>query len=590
MLLCRSMAPGPGIDGGSGPEANREKVQTIASTRLMDPNDYATDSDLPAFDASKWIGRVIEGRYKIVELLGEGGMGAVFAAQQLRLHKDVAVKIILPEFLDDEQILARFQREAMATAKIEHAHVASAIDFGPLPEGGMFLVIQLVRGRSLRELLSIQTRFPWQEACSIASQIADGLAAAHSVGIIHRDLKPDNILIEQKDDGSFHAKVLDFGIARIVPESDMTQGNVDPQVLTRVGTVVGTPGYMAPEQATGAPVDGRADLYALGVMLWEAITGRQLWAAPTLGEVFAKQFQEDPPRLSEELGGPVSEHLEILLKELLSREPQNRSLDAAQLRDALKRIAIGLDPNADEDSLIAAQLETQAGRVAILSPPTAAHESWIQRRDKRPLVIALAAIVLTCISAAIYFLVFAGQPEQTGDEPPTSEVPTSSSAQQPAGDGPANEAQNADTSDTDDETTAAETGGNEAAPEKVVDTPKVPPISPEIAELIKKMQTGDSRSGRARAANSLRKHEPAEAVPEFARAGAELTLAKFCYEKRRHYETLRKLADPRALPLLQRLAKTKRGCGKKRRSDCYSCFRKSLNETVNTLEAAGDGE
>ncbi len=561
--------------GGSNRD---QKTQTVASTRLMGPSEITTEPNYPVFDPSVWIGRIIDGRYKIVELLGEGGMGAVFAAEQLRLQKDVAVKIILPEFVDDAQILARFQREAMATAKIEHPHVASAIDFGPLPEGGMFLVIQLVRGRSLRELLGIQKRMPWQQACTVAGQIADGLAAAHNLGIVHRDLKPDNILLETKEDGSYIAKVLDFGIARIVPESDMTEGNVDPQVLTRVGTVVGTPGYMAPEQATGERVDGRADLYALGVMLWESIAGRQLWSAPTLGEVFAKQFQEDPPSLSEQIGGMVPGTLEELLRELLAREPKNRLRDAAQVRDALRRIAVGLDPNADEDSLITAQLEPQTGRVAILSPPTAAHESWVTRSNRKPLLIGLGVLVVAIIVGAFIFLRKpTAQTEQLETTAATSEASTTTDVGTGDGDDATTDAATTETPDTS-AGVAVPVTGTETATEAVA-------IDPAVQKLIDTMLTNDSRSRRAKAASSLRKYDPPEAVPEFAKAGAELTLSKFCYEKRRHYETLRKLADPRSLPLIQRLDKTRRGCGKKRRSDCYSCFRKSLPETRQAIEA-----
>ncbi|MGB1275361.1 MAG: serine/threonine protein kinase, partial [Nannocystaceae bacterium] len=431
----------------------------------------------------------------------------------------------------------------------------------------------------------IQTRLSWQEAASVAAQIADGLAAAHALGIVHRDLKPDNILLESKEDGSFHATVLDFGIARIVPESDMTEGQVDPQVLTRVGTVVGTPGYMAPEQATGERVDGRADLYALGVMLWETIAGRQLWTAPTLGEVFAKQFQEDPPPLCGEIGGNVPEHLEDVLRELLSRQSKNRIRDATQIRDALRRIAVGLDPNADEDSLMTARLDPQAGRVGVLSPPTAAHEAWHSPSRRGPFLIGFAVlfVVLATIAGVAVWM-----GSSNSETPKTPTTATTAGETTDSGSTSATSQSGTEADDTDQTGTTSETATGTASASET-DAPPQPaadPVDPEVQKQIDTMMSGSSRSGRARAASKLRKHSPAEAVPEFARASAALTLAKFCYEKRRHYETLRSLKDPRALPLLQRLAKSKRGCGKKKRSDCYSCFRKSLSETVKTLEAA----
>src|SRR5690606_15792979 len=142
--------------------------------------------------------------YRIVELLGEGGMGAVYVAEHLKLHKHVAIKTIRAEFAAHSQAEARFTREALATARLDHPHVASAIDYGHLEEGGAYLVIQLVRGPRT-----------WLQACQLGAQIADALTAAHGLGIVHRDLKPDNILLEPRDDGSFHARVVDFGIARL---------------------------------------------------------------------------------------------------------------------------------------------------------------------------------------------------------------------------------------------------------------------------------------------------------------------------------------------------------------------------------------
>jgi serine/threonine protein kinase len=216
---------------------------------------------MPSVD--DWIGQVIDNRYRIVELLGEGGMGAVFAAEHLKLRKQVALKIIRAEFASNPVIEARFAREATATSKLEHPHVASAVDYGTLPDGGAFLVTQLVRGVSLARQLE-RGRMRWAVAADLGAQVADALAAAHAAGIVHRDLKPDNILVETRDDGKFHVKVVDFGIARLTEEA-IGDGTLRP--LTRMGAIIGTPGYMAPEQAVGEPVDARGDLYALGVIV-----------------------------------------------------------------------------------------------------------------------------------------------------------------------------------------------------------------------------------------------------------------------------------------------------------------------------------
>jgi serine/threonine-protein kinase len=201
--------------------------------------------------SSAMLGRELDGRYRIVRVLGEGGMGAVFVAEHLTLHKQVALKVIRAELAGNGEVAARFAREAMATAQFEHPHVASAIDYGTLPEGGAYFVMLLVRGRGLRSMCGghgDNARVPWRRACALGAQVADALSAAKAAGIIHRDLKPDNVLVEQREDGSDLVKVLDFGIAHIAPRDAGTEGTANRQ-LTRVGMVMGTPGYMAPEQA-----------------------------------------------------------------------------------------------------------------------------------------------------------------------------------------------------------------------------------------------------------------------------------------------------------------------------------------------------
>ena len=227
-------------------------------------------------DAASWIGRVIDGRYRIDRVLGQGGMGAVFVAEHLTLAKPVALKIILPQLAGDAELAQRFAREAMVSAKLEHPHVASALDYGTLAEGGAYLVMQLARGRGLRAWL--HGRADPRTAIAIGAQIADALGAAHAHGIVHRDLKPENVIVEERD-GGLHARVLDFGIARV---ADAAKGDAP---LTRLGTVMGTAGYMAPEQAVGEAVDARADVYALGVILWELVAGKTLFDQDDLGAI-----------------------------------------------------------------------------------------------------------------------------------------------------------------------------------------------------------------------------------------------------------------------------------------------------------------
>ncbi|WAS99543.1 serine/threonine-protein kinase [Nannocystis punicea] len=280
----------------------------------------------------------------MVELLGEGGMGAVYVAEHLKLHKHVAIKTIRAEFAANSQAEARFTREALATARLDHPHVVSAIDYGHLPEGGAYLVIQLVRGHSLTKRLE-QGPLTWQQACKLGAQVADALAAAHGLGIIHRDLKPDNILLEPREGDEFHARVLDFGIARVSGGEGIGTIADIGQPITRMGAVVGTPGYMAPEQAVGEKVDVRVDLYALGVILWEACTGRYLWDAESLTDLFAAQLSRPAPHLPHATRREIPSPLATLVDHLLARKPEERPATAAAVRDELRKLALSAEVN-----------------------------------------------------------------------------------------------------------------------------------------------------------------------------------------------------------------------------------------------------
>jgi serine/threonine protein kinase len=279
-------------------------------------------------------GRIIDGRYRIVERLGEGGMGAVFVAEHLTLQKRVALKTIHRQFAGNDEMAARFAREAMTSAHLEHPNVVSVLDYGILPEGGAFLVMQLVTGASLRDHLTKRGTLPWSEACQLVAQIADAVAFAHAHGIVHRDLKPDNVLLVASGSELPQVKVLDFGIAHVKAQSALPSAT--GRALTVAGTVMGTPGYMPPEQAMGQGVDERADLYALGVMLWELLEGHCPFAGETFSEIFTKQIRDPAPELST-VRGP--EALRELVRALLQRAPAQRPASAALVRETLRGLA-----------------------------------------------------------------------------------------------------------------------------------------------------------------------------------------------------------------------------------------------------------
>ncbi len=236
----------------------------------------------PSPETTGLVGRVVSERYRIEALIGEGGMGAVYLAEHVLMRKRLAVKVLHAEMTRMPEMVARFEREAMAAAHIEHPNVAAATDFGKLENGAFFLVLEYVEGTNLRDLIE---RGPLEirRALHIAHQMASALARAHALGIVHRDLKPENVMLVLRDGDADFVKVLDFGIAK-VPVGDLgrTSSNKDgAQVLTQLGMVYGTPEYMAPEQALGQEVDLRADLYALGVILFEMLSGVRPFDADT---------------------------------------------------------------------------------------------------------------------------------------------------------------------------------------------------------------------------------------------------------------------------------------------------------------------
>lgn len=237
-------------------------------------------------------GQLIDGRYRILRQLGEGGMGAVYEAENQRILRQVAIKVLHSDVSQDAGTVERFEREAQAAGRIGNKHIVEVLDLGSLPTGERYMVMELLHGIALGDYLKQHRVLSAQVAVRIASQMLDALSAAHTVGIIHRDLKPDNLFLVEDDD-SFLVKLLDFGISKF---SEVAQD----MGVTRTGSVIGTPQYMAPEQARGLKdIDQRVDVYAAGVVLYEMLCGRRPFFGETINEIIIKVATEHPPSLTE---------------------------------------------------------------------------------------------------------------------------------------------------------------------------------------------------------------------------------------------------------------------------------------------------
>lgn len=270
------------------------------------------------------------GPYEITALIGAGGMGEVYRARDTRLNRDVAVKVLPAAFADDADRVARFEQEARVIAALSHPNVLSVFDTGLADSEDsarrLYVVTELLEGQTLGERLK-SGAMPVRKATDIAGQIARGLAAAHDKGIVHRDLKPDNVFVSSAG----HVKILDFGLARTIAPAGAEETRA---AITDAGTVLGTVGYMAPEQVRGQPVDARADLFALGAVLYEMLTGRRAFQQPTAAETMTAILKDDPPDLAV-ARADLNPALDRIVQHCLEKDPAERFQTARDVAFAL---------------------------------------------------------------------------------------------------------------------------------------------------------------------------------------------------------------------------------------------------------------
>jgi eukaryotic-like serine/threonine-protein kinase len=273
-------------------------------------------------DGDDLLGRVLAGRYRILGKLGEGAMGAVYVGEHLTIGRRDAIKVLRPALAGDAEAIARFTRGTRNVSAIQHHNVCTIYDFSDSPDGIRFLAMEFVEGETLKDLLDREGRLEPTRAVAIARQVADGLQAAHDAGVVHRDLKPGNIMISRRPDGRELVKVVDFDIAKGPAEAEGEE-------VTRVGFVVGTPEYMSPEQLIGERLDGRSDLYSLGIVLFRMLSGRLPFQPAPTQEVMIQRLTGTPLRLGEALTD-ASPLLEQALARALARKREERQASAEE--------------------------------------------------------------------------------------------------------------------------------------------------------------------------------------------------------------------------------------------------------------------
>ncbi len=320
------------------------------------------ESQLPPADPGpELVGKVLAGRYRIVKMLGEGAMGAVYLGEHLRIGRLDAIKVLRPALSKDPEAIARFTRGAQNASRVRHPNVCSIYDFGETEGGIAFLAMELIDGESLQDLLKRLGRLSVDECVHIVRQTAEALQAAHEAGIVHRDLKPGNIMLTRGRDGRRVVKVVDFDIAKGSSEGQSSD-------LTQMGLVIGTPEYMSPEQLTADSLDGRSDVYSLGMVLFRMLTGVLPFAARTTREVMLQRLTAEPGTLAG--AAPDVEfppRLQGVLDRALARSPERRFPDAEAFAKALEAAVTG--PAASGAAAPAAPGPSATRRVPAATPP-----------------------------------------------------------------------------------------------------------------------------------------------------------------------------------------------------------------------------
>ncbi len=363
--------------------------------------------EITAEPSDPWLGRMVSGRFRIVRKLGDGGMGEVYLAEQLPMGRDVALKVLRQHLADDPQAVERFKREAQAASQLAHPNTIIVYDFGQDPEDGtLFLAMEYLEGTPLDELIAEQGALPPERVARILAQVCGSLQEAHERRMIHRDLKPENIFLTERTGSRDFVKVLDFGIAKVTHSSKGER----LETITRAGAVFGTPQYMSPEQIRGEDLDPRSDVYALGVILYEMISGHLPFDAGTVMELLTQHLSAAPAPIAR---GPAPSNsalarLEAVAMRALSKDPAQRQPSArAFLEDIMAAMPeLALNPG--------------TSFVPTAAPITAEAPA---SGGGRSMMVVLVAAVLAAGAAAAFFVMNGGPGSTGGGDAPLALAP-----------------------------------------------------------------------------------------------------------------------------------------------------------------------
>jgi serine/threonine protein kinase len=329
------------------PDSLSHPVKAVSAHEEIDAAALALQAADQKAVYDRLVGVTLDGRYLIERKIGEGGMGVVFAARHLVIERPLAVKVLKREVARDSSTIKRFVQEAKAASRIGHPNIVDVTDFGSTPDGLTYSVMEYVDGKTLSATIKLSAPLPAERALAIAAQIAQALGAAHDKGIVHRDLKPENVFLINRDGRRDFVKIVDFGIAKVTPldASGAVAPNPDGPRLTRAGAVFGTPEYMAPEQAAGrSDTDGRVDVYALGTILYEMLTGRVPHKSESMVRTLAMQMLdpiEPPSKVRPDL--PIDPELEAVVMKALAKKREQRYATMGEFLAAITGAAKGVD-------------------------------------------------------------------------------------------------------------------------------------------------------------------------------------------------------------------------------------------------------